>query len=303
MSSIYLRSVAISITLDASVDPPIRLSVMEILSDHLWLHIKREARVSSRMSAAIAYITDASAFLPRSDDSLIVVNASDRALEAGSTDPRVLRIFMDAGVKLYSSSNLHAKAIAFDRSAFIGSMNASRSSQDRLIECALLIKDSSLVSQTHALVSELATDAMRIDAAFLDRAMKIYASSTTLRKVEPLSTAQRQFWYLEKCPHTSSRNLRAYFVALIVAQLNDFKENEAFALWPNLKNLSQHLPHRLQKSGTRYVLTSLGVDYFSSYQQWPEPARLERFLRAVKTGDETALPEDLEFRSLKPFYV
>lgn len=276
---------------------------MELLSSQLWLHIRREARVSSRMSAAIAYVTDVSALSPRAGDTL-VVNASDSALGAGSTDPHVLRGCLHAGMKLYSLPTLHAKAIAFENAAFIGSMNASESSQNRLIECAIMTREASVISETTALVEQLAESGIEISSEFLDRAVSIYVRPSSQRDTPSYSTSQRTLWYLENCPYTSPKNLRAYFLALVVTQIGDLKAGESFALWPNVKNMSQHLTRgRIEKVRSRYQLTSIGVDYFSSDEQWPEPRRLERFLHAVSTGDESALPEDLAARTLKPFPV
>lgn len=183
-------------------------------------------------------------------------------------------------------------------------MNASAASRNRLIECAFLTRDLSLVSRTRAFVERLAAVATPIDHDFLDRAMNVYIKPTTTPEPVTRDTTQRKLWYLDKCPYTSARNLRAYFIALIVAQLGDLSAGEPFALWPNVKNMSQHeMRGRLEKRGTRYQLTPSGVEYFSSDEEWPEPWRLARFLRAITTGDTTALPEDLRDRVLKPFFV
>ncbi len=276
---------------------------MELLNDHLWLHIRREARISRQMWAAIAYVTDITAFALRDGDCL-VVNASDGALAAGSTDPRVLRSILNAGVTLYSCSTLHAKAIAFDKCAIVGSMNASDSSRNRLIECALLTREVSLVSETRAFIERLIKDAATVDAAFIDRAMEIYVKPDLRSTLHAESAQQQKLWYLEKCPYTSAPNLRAYFIALLVAQIGDLKSGETFALWPNVKNMTQHEQRgRLEKRGTRYLLTPSGVDYFSADEEWPEPWRLTRFLHAITTGDSSHLPEDLRDRTMKPFYV
>ncbi len=276
---------------------------MELLNDQLWLHIRREGRVSTRMSAAIAYITDSSVFTLREGDCM-VVNASDGALAAGSTCPQTLRECLKAGVALYSCPTLHAKAIAFESCAIVGSMNASASSQSRLIECAFLTRDVSIVTQTREFIEHLAKSATRIDAEFLDRATDVYVKPIIHSASEIESASQRKLWFLDKCPNTSRRNLRAYFIALIVEQLGDLKAGEVFVLWPNVKNMSQHEKSgRLIKVGTRYQLTTEGVGYFSSDDQWPEPWRLARFVHAITTGDQTELPDDLSDKTLKPFFV
>jgi hypothetical protein len=276
---------------------------MELLHDHLWLHIRRESRISTRMSAAIAYVTDTSAFTLKDGDCL-VVNSSDDALISGSTDPRVLRECLKASVNLYSLPKLHAKVITFDAAAFIGSMNASRSSQNRLIECAFLTKDMAHVSQALAFVNQLASQAIKIDMEFLDRAMDFYVRPKIDLEQPEYSTTQRKLWYLEKCPYTNRKNLRAYFLAIVVSQIGDLKPGKEFALWPNVQNMSQHeKPDRLRKIGTRFALTESGVDYFSKDDQWPEPSRFAQFCRAITTGDQEALPDDLPEKSMKPFYV
>lgn len=255
------------------------------------------------MSAAIAYVTDTSALTLRDGDCL-VVNSSEEALRAGSTDPRVLRECLKAKVDLYSAPRLHAKVIAFDSAAFVGSMNASHSSRNRLIECAFLTKDMTHVSQARAFVNLLASQAIKINMEFLDRALDTYVRPRNETEQLEFSTAQKKLWYLDECPYTNRPNLRAYFIALVISQIGDLSPGKEFALWPNVRNMSQHeKPDRLRKIGTRYVLTESGVDYFSRDEEWPEPSRLAQFYRAITTGDQQALPDDLPAKSLKPFYV
>jgi hypothetical protein len=79
--------------------------------------------------AAIAYLgEDAPALLPLRAGDLLVVNASRAAVRAHVTSPIALAHYVEAGVRVLSSPNLHANVIATNRRAIIGSANASHSS-------------------------------------------------------------------------------------------------------------------------------------------------------------------------------
>ncbi|ANS31918.1 hypothetical protein R1CP_36560 (plasmid) [Rhodococcus opacus] len=93
-----------------------------------WPHITRAIRVRGPRHAAIAYLgEDAPALLPLRAGDLLVVNASRRR-RAHVTSPIALAYYVEAGVRVLSSPNLHANVIATSRRAVIGSANASHSS-------------------------------------------------------------------------------------------------------------------------------------------------------------------------------
>ncbi|MCZ4563285.1 hypothetical protein O4160_20790 [Rhodococcus sp. IEGM 1401] len=119
------------------------------------------------ITAAIAYIgSQAAQYLLISADSSIVVDASERSVMSGSTDPRVLLAWVKGGVKVYSLANLHAKMILADSSsadnpAFlaVGSANASSASANRLYESIMLTDNDETIEEARTALIEWKTRA------------------------------------------------------------------------------------------------------------------------------------------------
>lgn len=107
------------------------------LSVDIWPRLTKLAR-RERANVAVAYCsTGARRLLPLRARSVLVVDASSRALEAGLTNPEELEKFVRADVEVHNASRLHAKVFVFGRDAIIGSANASRRSANYLQEAAL----------------------------------------------------------------------------------------------------------------------------------------------------------------------
>lgn len=113
------------------------------------------------ITAAIAYIGSVAAQqLHLSAGSSIIVDASERCVRAGSTDPRVLLAWTKSGVKVYSLAGLHAKMVLADSPSgeypsFLaaGSANVSAASGSRLLEAVVLTdSDITLDEARNALV-------------------------------------------------------------------------------------------------------------------------------------------------------
>lgn len=277
-------------------------TTIEFLHEHIWLHISRESNISNHFYGAIAYFSDASMLTLRHGD-LLVVNASDNALHQGSTDPRILKKYLDSGVNIFSNSHLHSKVYVFDNCTIVGSMNASAHSRTTLLETAILSRDKFIINEAYKFVQSTAKEnsSLRVDDEFLAHAIDLYKPLNKQERSQPLNTEQRKIWLLVDTPHGA--NLRAYFISLIVVQIHCFLPNKEFALWPDA-NVSGHIKNnRLEKKGTRYILKEDGIKYFSSDEQWPEPSRLSCFIRAITTGKIDELPDDLPNKMLKAFFV
>ncbi len=101
------------------------------------------------ITAAIAYVgSEAARQMTLAKGSTIIVDASERSVRAGSTDPAALLEWAKAGVMVYSLENLHAKMILASRpddehGSFlaVGSANVSAASANRLYE-AIVLTDS-----------------------------------------------------------------------------------------------------------------------------------------------------------------
>ncbi|MBY4275463.1 hypothetical protein HQO27_18235 [Rhodococcus fascians] len=119
------------------------------------------------ITAAIAYIgSQAAQYLLLLPGSSIVVDASDRVVRSGSTDPRVLLAWVKSGVKVYSLANLHAKMIlagspSADHPALlaVGSANASGASASRLYESIMLTDNDETMEEARTALIEWKTKA------------------------------------------------------------------------------------------------------------------------------------------------
>src|SRR4051812_39263610 len=99
----------------------------EFVSRGIWSALTQTARSSpKRCAVAVAYFgKGASRFLPITNGSRIVVDASERAVACGQTCPAELMKLMKQGVTVFSVPNLHAKVFVLGRVAFVGSANVS----------------------------------------------------------------------------------------------------------------------------------------------------------------------------------
>ncbi|CAN7564079.1 phospholipase D family protein [Variovorax sp. LjRoot178] len=263
----------------------------KFLSEELWSHLRSTAAASEVRHFAVAYVTDEAA-LPMSAGDTLVVDASDAAIVTGKTRAAAVQDLFNKGVKIFSLQHLHAKVYVCGSFAIVGSANLSTNSQERLHEAAILSSDRTLVRQAASRVAEFALQGKRVDPAFLDRIKDI--------KVAQSNDPGVGLYRLAETP--GGRLLRAYFVALIQLQLENIRPNVPFRLWPD-GNFGTHLRDgRLQKSGKEFIFPSQQkIEYFTTGKGAPDPAYLHCFLRALRTGEKSHLPEELEAKKLIPF--
>lgn len=102
---------------------------------------------TGQIQAAIAYVgKEAPRLLPLKTGDVLIVNASERSLRSGATNPYVLEEFMGAGVEVHNAHALHAKVITTDTHTIVGSANASENSSIRCQEAFMV---SSTVKMRH----------------------------------------------------------------------------------------------------------------------------------------------------------
>jgi hypothetical protein len=138
-----------------------------LVSSGLWKEVRRLAKSSGARMAAVAYVTSESVRFGAGD--LLITDASKQAIESGQTSAAVLRDAYERGAELFSCPGLHAKVMLFDGVAVIGSANISRSSEDSLIEAALITDHPAAVSMTRAFLRKLQDDSEAIGESFLRR--------------------------------------------------------------------------------------------------------------------------------------
>ncbi|QQZ18878.1 MULTISPECIES: phosphatidylserine/phosphatidylglycerophosphate/cardiolipin synthase family protein [Rhodococcus] len=134
-----------------------------------WPPITRAVRTRGPRRAAIAHLgQDAPTLLPLRAGDVLVVNASRAAVRAHLTSPVALAYYLDAGVRVLSSPNLHANVIASDRQAVIGSANASHSSTIA-DEAVVITDDPQVVAAVRKFIDGI-EEITEVDQAFLDNA-------------------------------------------------------------------------------------------------------------------------------------
>lgn len=102
----------------------------ELITKRIWKRLTLEAKKHSRKAmVAVAYFSKgASSMLPLRKGSILLVDASEKAVKAGQTCPEELIKLYDKGVKIYSKDWLHTKMFIFGNNLFVGSTNASYNS-------------------------------------------------------------------------------------------------------------------------------------------------------------------------------
>lgn len=103
------------------------------------------------------------------------------------------------------------------------------------------------------------------------------------------ATKVKSLFFFQFTPD-SGKLLRAYLIAMIVAQLGSVKAGVQFKLWPGA-NLATHIAAGRMKRGSvtgSYVLSQAGANYLNDDAQKPAKEHLEAMLKAVTTGKRPA---------------
>ena len=138
-----------------------------------WLAIKKAIEnTNGRVVAAVSYIgKDAASVLPLRNNDLLICDASDLSVRAGSTRPEGLLALHARGVKIHTIQGLHAKVVVLPRSAFVGSMNASARSSKELYEAVVESSDPAVRRRLRSWVEDFKT--RPLTRAEIDRLAKL----------------------------------------------------------------------------------------------------------------------------------
>jgi hypothetical protein len=125
----------------------------QFLHEALWPTITARVKAAKHNFAAVAYLgKGAKRLLPLHRNDVLVVDMSPGAVKSGQTNPAEIEKYLKAGVVVHSCQYLHAKVFVVDRTAVIGSGNASNRSKNILLEAALLTSDKLSVDAARAFV-------------------------------------------------------------------------------------------------------------------------------------------------------
>ncbi|GAA2501314.1 hypothetical protein GCM10009858_44430 [Terrabacter carboxydivorans] len=141
-------------------------------------------RAADVVSAAVSYVggnADELVALKRGDR--LVFDGSDAALQSGLANPDVLERWSMASVELRSLGGLHAKVLVVEPEAdgplaYVGSMNLSHHSNDRLEEAFVVMDEPAAVTEVREWVEGLLARGTPVTAGWIKRARSIYRPSS-----------------------------------------------------------------------------------------------------------------------------
>lgn len=129
-----------------------------------WVEIKAAAQGAKSYIAVPFLGKGAAELLSVAADSVLVTRFTREAVRAAQVDPSEVVKFIRRGVSVFNQEDLHAKIYVFPRKAFVGSANASKTSQ-RLVEACIETTDSDIVRQARDQVRSLASDLITLEYA------------------------------------------------------------------------------------------------------------------------------------------
>ena len=125
------------------------------------------------MIAVVGYVgVDAPTVMPLRLGDTLVCDASEVAIRTRLTSAKALAAFHRGGVALFTVDGLHAKVIAGTSFSWVGSANASKNSQDNLIEASVRVTGTQ-ATKVIDWAAGLATVDRAIDAGDLRRLLAI----------------------------------------------------------------------------------------------------------------------------------
>lgn len=140
---------------------------------HPWPHITTALRRPGPRRVAIAHLDHtAPDLLPLRAGDLLIINAARNALRAHATSPTALTHFVENGVRVLSTPNLHTGVLVTPTLAILGPVSASRSST-LADEAAIITDDPDTITAAHRFIDGL-DDLTDVDLTFLDNATAIW---------------------------------------------------------------------------------------------------------------------------------
>jgi hypothetical protein len=152
-------------------------SVWPIIKEHI-----KKSKKSQQIFAAVAYVgSDAARIMPLRRGDVLVCNASDAAIEQGSTSAIALKSYFNRGVIIFNEPRLHGKLVVFPKRTFVGSANVSSRSRDSLFEAVVETTDPTVVGSSQRFVEHHAHAVSRLDHEDIKRMQRI-----PVKRPEPL---------------------------------------------------------------------------------------------------------------------
>ena len=146
-----------------------------LITKNIWPTLTKAAKMSKTKSmVAVAYFgQQGSSMLPLKKDSILLIDASEKAVKSGQTCPDELLKLYYKGVQIYSLENLHAKLFIIGKELFIGSTNVSGNSSKLLQEAIVKTNDKQAIEDAKAFI-ESNTGNLEMGEEQLTRLQKLY---------------------------------------------------------------------------------------------------------------------------------
>lgn len=167
-------------------------------SEAVWGAIARLNNGKRQITAAIAWVTDDTILKFRSGDTLIT-DLSPTSVRNRTASPELISQ-LPKGVRVFSLPGLHAKTALIGTTLIVGSMNASDSSRNSLVEGAIETQDQGARAKAMSWLKRLEEEATLITPAALKNLLAIPRSD---RKRWPQSKAK-------SIPETGSARARPH---------------------------------------------------------------------------------------------
>lgn len=169
-------------------------------SGALWKRIKSLATKHRDCSTvAVAYFgTGGAKRLPLRKGSRLVVDMSPPQVEGGATNPKELLELFNDGVEIFSVSGLHAKVFVFGDTLVGGSCNASKASEESLIEAGIETNNPAVVKRAREFVHRLCSASKPLTEAAIRKAAANYGSRNRFTR--------KRYWMIKLDPLNLSKN-------------------------------------------------------------------------------------------------
>jgi hypothetical protein len=263
-----------------------------------WPAITSALRKAKKRIAVTPYLNgDAFRMLPlRKSKDILVVDACERNVRAGLTNPHEIEKFMDAKVQCFTVDDLHAKGYLADKSLFAGSANASTHSRDTLIEACLRVRNANVAGQFESWLARLAL--VPLTAERLAELKGIYKPAKWPKAggYKPRAAAA---WILTIDRDDDSEETEEYIDE--VAAANDIGSDEIYPV--TVSNRSRAA--RSAKKGDEFFI----LDHRGRIKALPpmrliEPAKLiaSHYRLALKVSDESSAPFGAFLKAIRRVY-
>ena len=172
--------------------------MIEFLTQNIWQTITRSVKKRKPNYVAVAFFgTDGANLLPLKNGDILVVDASEKTVMNGGTDPKALHILLDKGVRVFSKERLHAKVFVLGDTLFVGSANVSSNSKYSLHEAVLRTDDPKLVMECMQYILDLPK--IELTEKELKYLASVYSPPTALigRKNHRVANSQFRIYSME----------------------------------------------------------------------------------------------------------